>query len=366
MSESVFTPDWLSAPGGTLLDVIEERGMSSKELASLLSISLDRTEKLLAGKESITRDVAKLIAERVGGSEKFWLSREGNYRSNISRLQSAGSIDAAQAWLDELPWQDMQKFGWIPPERNTEDNVSNCLNYFSVKDVTEWRQKYSQFLSLVSFRTSFAHKSEPGSVIAWLRYGEMVSDKISCERWNAAKFERALINARRLTRKRDPSSFIPELREICAQNGVALVVAKGPNGCRASGATRFLNGQKAMILLSFRHMTDDHFWFTFFHEAGHLLLHGEKAVFLEDDSDASLKEEHEANLFAQNLLIPPEARSEFLSLKANKASVMKFAIKIGISRGIVVGQLQHQRVLKQNQLNFLKRRYAAEDIKNLN
>jgi HTH-type transcriptional regulator/antitoxin HigA len=99
MNDNTFEPDWLSAPGGTILDVIEERGMSSKELAGLLGYSLERMEKLISGREAITRDVAALLAERVGGSEKFWLSRENNYRNEVARLQSSGSMTAAKAWL---------------------------------------------------------------------------------------------------------------------------------------------------------------------------------------------------------------------------------------------------------------------------
>jgi HTH-type transcriptional regulator/antitoxin HigA len=311
MNDKAFEPDWLSAPGGTILDIIEERDMSSKELAGLLGYSLDRTEKLVTGKEAITRDVAALLAERVGGSEKFWLSRENNYRNEVARLQGSGSAAAAKAWLDELPLKDMQKFGWIPSHGRAEDNVAACLKYFRVSNVKEWRSKYSQFLSLVSFRTSPTHKSEPGSVIAWLRYGEIKSDEIACHAWNAVGFERSLITMRRLTRKKEPSIFVPELRKLCAENGVALVIARGPAGCRASGATRFLSDKKAMILLSFRYLADDQFWFTFFHEAGHLLMHSHKAVFLEDGSDVSLKEEHEANLFAQNILIPPNLGQNF-------------------------------------------------------
>jgi HTH-type transcriptional regulator / antitoxin HigA len=366
MTDTTFKPDWLSAPGGTILDVIEERGMSSKELAGSLGYSLERTERLITGKEAITRDVAVLLAERIGGSEKFWLSRESNYRNEVARLQSSGSATAAKAWLDELPLKDMQKFGWIPSHTRAQDNVATCLAYFRVSNVKEWRNKYSQFLSLVSFRTSPTHKSEPGSVIAWLRYGEIKSEEIVCQAWNAARFERSLIGMRRLTRKKDPSIFIPELRKLCAENGVALVIARCPAGCRASGATRFLSDKKAMILLSFRYLADDQFWFTFFHEAGHLLMHSHKALFLEDGSDVSLKEEHEANLFAQNILIPPEVRAEFLSLTPNKDSVMKFAVKIGISRGIAVGQLQHLGRLERHQLNSLKRRYSVDDLKKIN
>ena len=362
MTARAFEPDWLSAPGGTILDVLEERDMTSKELAALLGYSIDRTERLIAGKEAITRDVANLLSKRVGGSEKFWLSRERNYRDEVARLQSKGDANAARAWLDELPLKDMQKFGWIPTSARAEQSVSACLRYFGVNDVQEWRRKYSQFLSLVSFRTSPTHKSEPGSVIAWLRYGEVRSDDISCKPWNTDGFARSLINMRRLTRQKSPSTFIPELRRLCAENGVALVIARAPAGCRASGATRFLTNKKAMILLSFRFLADDQFWFTFFHEAGHLLMHGQKALFIEDGSDVCLKEEHEANLFAQNILIPLEARAEFLSLKPSRENIIRFAVKAGISRGIVVGQLQHQGRLEPNQLNFLKRRYTIDDI----
>lgn len=365
MTENSFAPDWLSAPGGTILDIIEERGISPKELANLLGISLDQTERLISGKDAITRDVAKLLSSRLGGSEKFWLSREINYRNEVARLQTSGSISAAKAWLDELPLQDMQRLGWVRTRQGIENKLSEALKFFDVNDVAEWRDKYANLRSAVSFRTSPTYKSEPSAVLAWLRYGEIKSKKIRCGAWNPDAFERALIPMRRLTRIKEPSNFAGQLRDVCAENGVALVFARAPSGCRASGATRFLSKQKAMILLSFRHLSDDHFWFTFFHEAGHLLLHSDRPFFIEDGSEVSMKEEHEANLFSQNILIPPEARAELLSLKPDRQSVMKFAVKIGVSRGIVVGQLQHQKRLKPDQLNYLKRRYTENDLKAL-
>jgi HTH-type transcriptional regulator / antitoxin HigA len=366
MSEQRFEPDWLSAPGGTILDVLEERGLSSRELAELLDYSIERAERLIAGKDAITRDVARLLSARIGGSERFWISRESNYRQDIGRLQRNGHPEAARAWLDELPIKDMRRLGVVPASGNSEETLKAALQFFAVADVDEWRRKYSKILSAVNFRTSPTYKSEPGSVLTWLRYGEVRSSEIKTRPWNATSFERALIEIRRLTRAKEPSVFVPILRQLCAEHGVCLVFARPPAGCHASGATRFLTKQKAMILLSFRYLSDDHFWFTFFHEAGHLLLHGDKSFFIEDGSEVSLKEEHEANLFAQSVLIPPEVRAEFLSLAPTRGAVMKFAVKIGIARGIVVGQLQHQGKLKRDQLNYLKRRYTADDLKSLN
>jgi Zn-dependent peptidase ImmA (M78 family) len=113
--------------------------------------------------------------------------------------------------------------------------------------------------------------------------------------------------------------------------------------------------------LSFRHLSDDHFWFTFFHEAGHLLLHGERGVFLEGDDTPSNGEEEEANKFAACILVPPEFQSSFLNLRADARTVIRFAMRAGIAPGIVVGQLQHLDHLRHNQLNRLKRYYVWEE-----
>ena len=113
-----------------------------------------------------------------------------------------------------------------------------------------------------------------------------------------------------------------------------------------------------MILLSFRYLSDDQFWFTFFHEAGHLLLHGDRCIFLEGDDTLTTEEEAEANAFAANILIPPEYQAEMLRLPLDGRAVMRFARKVGVSPGIVVGQLQHHGRFRRNQLNNLKRRYT--------
>ncbi len=121
---------------------------------------------------------------------------------------------------------------------------------------------------------------------------------------------------------------------------------------------RFLSLTRPMILLSFRYLSDDQFWFTFFHEAGHLVLHGDRCIFLEGDDTLSTEEEDEANAFAANVLIPPELQAEMLRLPLNGRAVMRFVRKVGISPGIVVGQLQHYGCFRRNQLNNLKRRYT--------
>ena len=207
------------------------------------------------------------------------------------------------------------------------------------------------------FRTSSSVRLQPGAVAAWLRQGEIEAASIDCKPWDAQRFRRAFSSIRPLTRKKDPSFFLPELQKRCAECGVAVVIVRAPTGCRASGATRFVSTNKALLLLSFRYLSDDHFWFTFFHEAAHLLLHGQKALFLEDAGMSSNKEEEEANEFAARVLIPLALEAAMLNLGLNGREVIRFARLAGVSPGIVVGQLQHIGKIKRNQLNTLKRRF---------
>ena len=211
-----------------------------------------------------------------------------------------------------------------------------------------------------AFRTSPSFDSRPAAVAAWLRQGEIESEGIDCSPWNPRRFEETLPSIRPLTREKVPSRFIPELRKLCAASGVAVAFVRAPNGCRASGATRFLSKDKALLLLSFRYLSDDQFWFSFFHEAGHLLLHGENGFFLEGVESPETAEEREANEFAGRTLVPPEFQQTLLDLPVDGRKVIRFARRIGVSPGIVVGQLQHHGRFKHRQLNNLKRRFRWE------
>jgi len=110
-----------------------------------------------------------------------------------------------------------------------------------------------------------------------------------------------------------------------------------------------------MIALSLRYKTNDHFWFTFFHEAAHILLHGKKSIFLDKRDGDNSKEETEANQYAGDILIPEKKYREFADFRAfDAASIKGFARTIGLHPGIVVGRLQHDRLLAHKFQNDLK------------
>lgn len=350
-----FCPQWASAPGETIADILRERNMSEDEFARKLGQGAEYVRSLLDGRSTITIATARQLETAVGGSVEFWIARDYQYRQQTARLRAAD-----QQWISQLPLADMIRFGWISPDPHPSEEVTACLRFFDVPSISSWHERYDAFQQMVAFRTSPSFDSLPAAVIAWLRRGEIEADAINCDAWNPESFRASLSQIRSLTREEDPKGFLPALRDLCAASGVAVVVVRAPRGCRASGATRFLSQQKALLQLSFRYLSDDHFWFTFFHEAAHLLLHGQDGFFLEGPETASTQQEDQANEFAAGTLVPPELRDEMLRLR-NARAIIRFARRIGISRGVVVGQLQHLGRLGRDQLNYLKARYQWAD-----
>lgn len=358
-----FSPNWYSAPGKTIREAMKDRGIASKQLAESLGQPEKGVSDLLSGKLAIDQTIANGLAATLGGSVHFWLKREADFQSSLNRCAIRVDRNEGKAWLASIPARDMRQAGWVRPAADG-DLLASCLAFFDVTTLEEWNVRYGREMKAVAFRTSKSHKSESGSVVSWLRYGELLSDTIDCRDWDPAAFAAALPEIKKLTRRKSPSDFLPRLQAICADSGVAVVAAKPPTGCPVSGATKFLSPSKAMILLSFRHLSDDQFWFTFFHEAGHLLLHSDKALFVERDDPGAMKEheEDEANKFAFDMLIPTDLQHELRSIKLDLKSVLAFATKCGVAAGIVVGQLQHLGRLRHGSMNSVKRRYTWDEI----
>jgi Zn-dependent peptidase ImmA (M78 family) len=116
-----------------------------------------------------------------------------------------------------------------------------------------------------------------------------------------------------------------------------------------------------MLLVSFRHRADDQFWFTVFHELGHLLLH-QAQTFVDDNDTPEDRSEQEANEFARSVIIPMNRAEEFEDLAKRREAILRFSVSIGVAPGLTVGQMQRLGRVKFRELNTLKRYWTWADI----
>jgi HTH-type transcriptional regulator / antitoxin HigA len=354
-----FNPDWFSPPGDTVADILKKKRISPDEFANRIGRTRDYVLRLIRGETTINEEVSKLLSI-LGPSESFWINRERQYRLSLAQREIEIDAKARSLFLSSMPLNDMKRYGWLETSARNWSDVVQCLRFFGVPTIEAWNSAVNKLLNEATLRTSRTFKSDPGAMAAWIRQGELKASNMDCNKWDPEKFRIALRNIRSLTRKDDPAVFLPQLQKQCSSCGVAVVVLRAPKMCKASGACRTLSNGVRLILLSARYLSDDHFWFTFFHEAAHLLLHGERPIYVdvpEDEETPASNDESEANEFAADILIPPSHRAELQALPIDGRRVMRFARNIGIAPGVVVGQMQHLGILSNKQLNNLKKRF---------
>ena len=354
-----YHPSVVTPPGDTLSDLIEERGIRQSELAARMGVTPKFINEIVGGKVTITPPTALSLERALNVPASFWLARDARYQEAIAREASRVQTDSDVEWLREIPLQEMRRFGWIPGDRGSNEVMEACLKFFGVSSVRAWRGFYlDQTIGRAVYRSA-ATTSTPGAVAAWLRKGELDAAGIPCEPFSRENFLGAIEKARSLTLLKDPAEFMPKLVALFAASGVAVVLVRAPKGCAMNGAVRWLTPEKALVQLSMRGLRGDIFWFTFFHECGHIALHGKKMLFLEE-SGLSGDEEDEANRFAADRLIPEDAWKAFIRnhRAGSEGEILQFAQQVGIAPGIVVGRLQREEHLPYGRMEHLKFRYA--------
>lgn len=353
MSEhNQFVPDYAVLPGETLQEELESRDMTQVELADRTGMAKKTINEIIKGKAPITPETALKLERVFGLPAHFWNNLEQNYQEAKARLIEQVQLKQDLAWLKRVPTAAMIKLGWVRRCNDKIEQLEAVLSFFGIASVSVWQTVWERHQ--VAYRQSKRFMSHTEAVSAWLRRGELEGQQIECAPYNESRFRSVLKEARSLSRER-PQVFIPQLVALCASAGVAVVFVPELPHTYVSGVTRWLGKDKALIQLSFRYKSDDHFWFTFFHEAGHILKHG-KQVFLEMNGDGLDDElEKEADCFAQNELIPPAKLKAFLAT-ANRslAAITAFSDELNIAPGIVAGRLQHDGHLPHHQGNKLK------------
>ena len=347
-----YNPDLLIPPGRSLLELLKSRGMSQVELATRTSRPVKTINEIVKGKATITPETALQFERVLGVPARFWNNLELNYREAVAARNEQKELQEDVELLNIIPIKDLIKRGWIKECKEKENQLKEVLQFFGISCAKAWSKIWE---SLIVYRKSKVFQGNPGAVASWLRKGEIESQNKTCSAFSKTRFTKILHEAKTLTRENNPDIFVPRLQELCASAGVVILLIPELPKTYVCGATRWLSKDRALIQLSMRYKSDDQFWFTFFHEAGHLILHGKDLIFLEGISEEN-EFEAEADRFASNFLIPNEAFEEFSETqKFNANNICDFAQKVGIGPGIVVGRLQHEeKIPYRSQLNKLK------------
>lgn len=357
-----YQPDVVTPPGETLQEVIETLGMTKAELADRIGKTPKTVGEIIKHGAPITPSTAMELEKVLGVPSSFWNNRERRYRESLARQEERKRLEKRVGWLKSLPVREMVKAGWIKWHKDKAEQLKELLRYFGVASPQQWKKIWLSPETAYRKSKAFAGKPEASSV--WLRKGELQAQQVNTRPFNKEAFRSLLQDIRALT-KTAPERFEKEVVTLCAEVGVAVVFTPPIKGAPVYGVTRWLTPEKALIQLSLRGKFEDLLWFTFFHEAGHILLHGKKEIFIEGN-DSHDEREQKADRFARDLLIPPAAYRQFIKSGRYRdpGAVKAFATQLEISPAIVVGRLQYEKLLLFSRMNNLRRRFDFVDTNN--
>jgi HTH-type transcriptional regulator / antitoxin HigA len=343
--------DFATAPGETLRESLEALGMSQVELAERTGLDKKTINQIIKGVEPLSHNTALALEKVLRIPARFWVNLEANYRAYLTRVEEQERLTEYADWARDFPYPDMVKNGFIEAASKAEEKAMHLLRYFGVSTPQQWNTCYAEMHLELSYRKSKHIEAKLAGLSSWLRQGELLAQQTETAEFNAEKFKENLVEIRKLTTA-PASEFAPKIKELCAEAGVIYQLIPELPGQGISGVMRWFN-KRPMIQQSLLFKTNDHFWFTFFHEAKHVLQNRKKSIFLEGanaDQEDQAREE-EANQFASDLLIPPSTWKDFITQTSDFSSTVinAFASKLNIHPGIVSGRLLREKKLAYHQ-----------------
>lgn len=346
-----FRPEF-TVPGANLRDVLEERGIKVVEFAQRCGRPTKTISEIISGDTSITPETA-LQFERVLGkpSAELWVRWEASYRLKLAEEQESKKLIKLYDWAKSFPYKSLAARGYIELKDDKVEFVRELLKFFGVNDLTSWANLSFGQDRAVTFRKAKKHEGNNHAISAWLRVGALKARSVNANPYDEKKFRAKLTEFRCLTNL-NRNEFEPKLIELCRDCGVILVIEDEMPGTRLSGAARWLTKDRPLIQLSTRYAHEDQFWFSFFHEVAHILLHSKKSLFVDEDNKGEDGDiEREADMFAEQCLLPKQVLDSFYKeyglpgsrpAPHNEKNIREFAKKVGVSPGIVFAQMRRR------------------------
>ena len=345
-------------PGETIKDILTSRSMTQNELAIRMGRSYQEISYLINGKRTITLETAKQLEYVFGIKSSFWLNIERDYQETKARLEEEYRLSMQIEKVKNYPYPEMVRLGLVEATRKSLDKAENLLRFFQVANLGALEKHIGNVAGENLFRKSGKFVLSPYKLAVWLRMGEVEAQKLELQEFDSKRLRGYIPEIRALTLK-EPAYFIPKLKSIGKECGVAFLLINELKAFPVWGLTRWI-GKNPHIQVNLRYKTNDHFWFSIFHEIGHILIHKRGEFYIRiKNSSGDNDFEKDADNFARDYLIPTEIIDELKNTAyLSKSIILNTAEKIGVAPGIIVGRLQHDKIIRQKYMNDLKDIYS--------
>lgn len=328
------TPDYIVSTGDFIAEWMDDAGINAAELARRLGVSRKHVSELLHGKAPLSHPLALALERVTGVPARIWNQYESGYREDLARAEEAAQLAAQHEAATSFPLAYLRKWSFIKaPANDHAETVRQLLTLLGVASVSAFDVTWRE--GAVAYRRSAVGRDDTPALATWLalaeRHHEGLDDIPSYDR---AGLE-ALIQPLRSATREAPEDAVAFATRALRAVGVVLCLVPAVPGLGIHGATRWIGGHP-VIQLSLLWRSDDQLWFTLFHELGHVLLHGEKDLYLHGEHTVA---EREADEYASHVLIPADYEAR-LPRRRDLSAIEELAAELDIAPSIVLGRAQ--------------------------
>ena len=361
-----YKPNYAVHPGETLKEKLEELGMSPTEFAIRTGKPIKTISNLINGKSSITPEMAVQFEKVLKIPARFWLKHQADFDEFSARLKHDNELKTAIEWAKKFPYAAMSKLGWVKKTRKPEEKASELLTFFGISKVKSWEDIYLNEALPLFLRISLKHEKDPYAFSAWLAKGEQVAKSIEAPDYSP-KYLRKILPELKKIMVFEPTDFFKQAQSICLNAGIKLLFTPTLPKVPINGVVRWIDSNP-IIQIYDRYKRYDIFWFSLFHELGHILLHGNrKNIFFEDAKyfNQDIAQEKEADMFASQWLLKNEEYQIILNEVKNANDPIKviqqYAKKFETHPDIIIGRILHENKILYK-LGFLQNQLTKIDI----
>lgn len=330
-------------PGYYLKELVEESGLTQEDFAKRLGTTPKNLSVLIRGEQSLSIDIATKLSRMLGTSIAYWLNLQQSYDEKLAEIQSEEELKREREvfkLIDYKYFRDHFRLQDFP--RRVDEQIKCIREFLSISSLTVLEEENLA----VNFRSYSENLSRSNTVNAnaMVQIGINQTIKMEIPKYNKKKFEKAVSFA--LTQTMNHSGFFPVIKEAFGEAGVALVALPNLKNSGINGATKRVDS-KIMLMVNDRRHYADTFWFSLFHEIGHI-LNGDLGVSFHNEA------EDEADRYAQMKLIPQERYEKFVQQHVyfDESIIRQFAGEIDRDPGIVLGRLLRDKLIPETDMNL--------------
>lgn len=348
-------------PGYYIEEIVESMMISQAEFAARMGSNTKTISYLINGQANITNDLAKKLSVMMGTTPDVWLNLQNSYDRKLIEIEQAEDFDKQADVARLIDYKYFVEVVGLPNAKSIKDKITHLCSWLRVADLRIMTKP--DFL--VNYRTGVSTVNDKNVINsrAWIQTAINFSNKIETRPYSSERLRAYLSEIRSMTIQ-SPEVFLPRMREMFADCGVAFVLLPHLKNSGVNGAVKWVNDERVVLAMNNRRLDADIFWFSLFHEIGHVLQRKIKTVFVSSDeemAEANKQLEKEADEFATNRLIPSAAMKKLSPTGyITDAEINAFAKAIGVHPGIVAGRLQHDGILKPERAAKFKERYEIK------